>query len=207
MNHTNEGIANRYDHPWISAAYKNAKTEWPVGKRDTITSTLSEFFYMLYMVPSHVTKLFAMGIGINCIVGIISIVTTLYFVMKCISTACTTIKNELVTQMLQLLAPESAPNYLHRRYPTTLHKVLAVLFFSNFMWASSKEDVIEYFAAAYTGMKNELANQMLLLVATDCSNYLRRKYLSPLHKMAAIVFYSNFMWVASSVTSTEANAD
>ena len=77
LNHTNEGIANRYDHPWISAAYKNANTEWPVGKRDTITSTLLEFFYMLYMVPSHVTKLFAMGIGINCIISIISIVTTL----------------------------------------------------------------------------------------------------------------------------------
>jgi len=33
-------------------------------------------------------------------------------------------------------------------------------------------------------------------------NYLRMKYLTPLHKMVAIMFYCNFMFATSSVSST-----
>jgi len=79
-----KGIDNRvhYEDPWISAAYKNSNIEWPVGKRDTVFHTILQFLRMLFVVPSNVLKLFAMGIGINCFIVIMSTVQLLSFVMK-----------------------------------------------------------------------------------------------------------------------------
>ena len=87
------------------------------------------------------------------------------------------------------------------------HIILATPYFTKYtLWYIDKYAIWAtclYNTNTITGLKNLLLAMMMKLLEPPEPGFMQKKYLSPLHKMVSIAWYSQFMWLGPSAKVTQ----